>query len=326
MLAKVMSVKLFFSYSHADEGLRDQLEVHLAGLKHQGQIDTWHDRRISPGDNFENTISAELEDAKIILLLISSDFIASPYCCGIETKRALERHTANEARVIPVVLRPCDWHDLPFGRLLALPTDGKPITRWADIDEAFLNVVQGIKKALAELGTTRLNRRDEANQVIPHALGSPETHSGPRSSNLRVAKSFTDQEQDDFLHEAFAYLANFFQNSLGELSQRNPGIEGRLRRLGENRFTAVIYRGGSKISACTVYIGQDFGSENIRFSHGEQDASNSWNESLSVDHDDQTLFLKPMGMMAFGNYEDPKLSMQGGAELFWNALIRPLQE
>ncbi len=326
MLAKVMSVKLFFSYSHADEGLRDQLEVHLAALKHQGQINTWHDRRIAPGDDFENAISTELEDAKVILLLISSDYIASRYCYGIETERALERHTANEVRVIPVVLRPCDWHDLPFGNLLALPTDGKPITLWANIDEAFLSVVQGIKKTLADLETTRADQHSETRLAIPYTPGSSETHSSPRSSNLRIAKSFTEQDRDDFLHEAFAYLVNFFKNSLDELSERNPGIESRLRCLGKNRFTAAIYQGGSKIAACTVYIGQDFGNGDIRFSHGEQGDSNSWNESISVDHDDQVLFLKPMGLMAFGNHGDPKLSMQGCAEFLWDALIRPLQE
>ena len=321
-----MAVKLFFSYSHADERLRDQLEVHLAALKHQGEIDTWHDRRIDAGDVFDNVVSAELEAAKIILLLISSDFIASRYCYGIETKRALERHAAKATRVIPVVLRPCDWHDLPFGQLLALPTDGKPITRWADIDEAFLSVVQGIRKALTESGTARADQRAETRQAISRKSGYPETHSGPRSSNLRVAKSFTDRDRDDFLHETFAYLAIFFENSLDELSQRNPGVEGRFRRSDENRFTAAIYQSGNKVSACTIYIGQDYGSGQIRFSHGEQDTSNSWNESLSVDHDDQALFLKPMGMMVFGNQEDQKLSMQGGSELFWDELIRPLQE
>ena len=165
-----MAVKLFFSYSHADEELRNRLEVHLAPLKHQGLIDTWHDRRIAAGDVFDNVISAELEDAKLILLLVSSDFIASRYCYEVETERALERHETNEARVIPIVLRPCDWHGLPFGTLLALPTDGKPITRWENIDEAFLSVVQGIKSALTKLGTARSDQRGDPAMAEAAAL------------------------------------------------------------------------------------------------------------------------------------------------------------
>ena len=166
----LMAIKLFISYSHADEELRDQLETHLATLKHQGLIDTWHDRRIAAGDVFDDVISAELEDAKIILLLISSDFIASRYCYGVETMRALKRHTANKARVIPIVLRPCDWHDALFGKLLSLPTDGKPITRWGDIDEAFLSVVQGIKSALTKLGVARSDQRGDSTMAEAEAL------------------------------------------------------------------------------------------------------------------------------------------------------------
>lgn len=320
-----MAVKLFFAYSHVDEGLRDQLEVHLASLKRLGQIDMWHDRRIDAGDVFDSTISAELEDAKIILLLISPDFIASRYCYDIETTRALERHEEKTARVIPVILRPCDWQDLPFGKLLALPTDGKAITVWADIDEAFLSVVKGIKRALKELGVAGSVQHSETKQAVLRVPDFPEIHSGQRSPNLRITKSLTDQDRDDFLHEAFAYFVNFFQNSLAELSQRNPGIEGRLRRSGDNRFSAAIYQGGNKVSSCTVYISQDYGSGQIRFSHGERDTLSGWNEALSVDCDDQALFLRPMGMMAYGNQGNQKLSKQGGAELFWGALIGPLQ-
>jgi len=65
---------LFFSYSHQDEALRDQLEVHLSVLKRQGLIEAWHDRRIVAGKEFHGEISAHLEAADIILLIVSPDF------------------------------------------------------------------------------------------------------------------------------------------------------------------------------------------------------------------------------------------------------------
>lgn len=133
-------VSIFFSYSHRDESLRDELEKHLAGLKHQGLIDTWHDRRITAGEEVDDAISEHLEKADIILLLVSPDFIASDYCYSIEMVRALQRHNNGEARVIPVILRPCDWKDLEFGKLLATPKDGKPVTKFPNQDEAFLEV------------------------------------------------------------------------------------------------------------------------------------------------------------------------------------------
>src|SRR5690606_37841200 len=101
---------LVFSYSHADEELRNALEKHLIPLKRMGKIDTWHDRCIVPGEEFEGKIDTNFARADIILLLISSDFIASNYCYEIEMANALERHGRGEAIVIPVILRPCAWH------------------------------------------------------------------------------------------------------------------------------------------------------------------------------------------------------------------------
>ena len=125
------------SYSHKDEELRNQLEVHLAMLKHEGLIDVWHDRRITPGNEVDDTISDAIEDADLILLLVSADFNNSPYCYKREMRRAMERHEAGEARVLPVILRHCEWQRAPFAKLLVTPTDGKPIRKWPDIDEAF---------------------------------------------------------------------------------------------------------------------------------------------------------------------------------------------
>ncbi len=147
------SLRLFYSYSHKDEILRDELETHLKILQRQGLIQTWHDRRLVPGDEWVNEIDSNLNRADIILLLISSDFIASDYCYEIELKRAMERHEKGEARVIPVILRPCDWQNTLFNKLSWLPQDGhhQPVTQWGDRDAAWLNVETGIRKAIASL-------------------------------------------------------------------------------------------------------------------------------------------------------------------------------
>jgi hypothetical protein len=74
---------IFFSYSHADAEFRDQLEKHLAILKRQGRIDVWHDRKIVAGDKLDDRISEHLEKADIVLLLVSSDFLASEYGASV---------------------------------------------------------------------------------------------------------------------------------------------------------------------------------------------------------------------------------------------------
>jgi len=142
--------ELFYSYSHKDEELRDELENHLSILKRQGVIAGWHDRKIGAGYAWQGEIDAHLNSAAVILLLISADFLASDYCYDIEMKRALERHKTGEARVIPVILRAVDWQGAPFGKLQCLPTDGRPVTSWTNRDEAFRDVVKGIRAALEE--------------------------------------------------------------------------------------------------------------------------------------------------------------------------------
>src|ERR1051326_920204 len=119
---------LFYSYAHEDEPLREQLEKHLRLLSRQGIISDWHDRQIVAGMNWEQEIDEHLNTASIILLLISSDFLNSDYCYDREMQRALERHKHGEAHVIPVILRPCDWHNAPFGHLQCVPRDGKAVT------------------------------------------------------------------------------------------------------------------------------------------------------------------------------------------------------
>lgn len=145
------AIELFFSYSHKDEVWRDQLATALSGLKRQKVIREWHDRRISGGREWEQEIDQHLNTAQIILLLISPDFIASDYCFDLEMGRALERHEAKEARVIPIILRPTDLEGMPFRKLQALPKDAKPVTRWTNSDEAFLNIAQGIRRVAQEL-------------------------------------------------------------------------------------------------------------------------------------------------------------------------------
>jgi hypothetical protein len=145
------AVEVFFSYSHKDKKLRDKLDAHLSQLKHDGLISDWHDHMIGAGTEWEGQINHHLNSARIILLLISADFLASRYCYDVEMKRAMERHDAGQARVIPVILKPCDWHGALFGKLEALPEKGRPVTEWRNKDKALTDVARGIRDAVKAL-------------------------------------------------------------------------------------------------------------------------------------------------------------------------------
>jgi TIR domain-containing protein len=144
-------VEVFYSYSHKDEEFLDKLITHLSLLKRKGIITGWYDRQISAGTEWKDRIDEHLESAVVILLLVSADFLASDYCYDLEMKRAMERHAEGTARVIPIILRNCDWSDAPFGKLQALPKNAKPVKSWADQDEAFTDIVTGIRRAIAEI-------------------------------------------------------------------------------------------------------------------------------------------------------------------------------
>lgn len=159
-----MAVKIFFCYAHEDEALLNKLKTQLRPLQRDGLIDVWYDRDISAGAEWEQEIRKHLNDAQIILLLISPDFMNSEYCYGIEMKRALERHERGEARVIPVILEYVYWQIAPLIKLQALPTDAEPILskNWYSQNEALYNIVQGVKKVVGEI---RKGRDDEVEKA-----------------------------------------------------------------------------------------------------------------------------------------------------------------
>lgn len=141
-------IEIFFSYSHRDEELLNELKKHLSHLKRSSTFKEWHDRNIDAGSEFAKAIDEHLKTAQIILLLVSPDFITSDYCYDIEMRQALKRHDAGEAFVVPVILRPASWRKTPFGKLNALPNDGKPVTTSLDRDAAFVEIAAGIERLI----------------------------------------------------------------------------------------------------------------------------------------------------------------------------------
>ncbi|MBD1856233.1 MULTISPECIES: TIR domain-containing protein [Leptolyngbya] len=197
-------IEVFVSYSHRDELLRDELAKHLSILKRQGVIKEWHDREISPGSEWKGEIAAHLNSAKIILLLISADFLASDYCYDIELTKALERHDRKEACVIPIILRPVDWNDAPFGKLQALPENAVPVTKWENLDDAFLSVTRGIRQTIERLkqahhdkleqpererqNSPKLGQIKEHQERQQQAVQQPSEQDTPQQNNKQVRK------------------------------------------------------------------------------------------------------------------------------------------
>lgn len=323
--------RLFISYSHKDDALRAELDKHLALLRREGAIELWSDHRILPGSEFDQEISQALETAEIILLLVSADFLASDYCFGIEMRRALERHNSGDAVVVPVILRACDWQNSPFKHLNALPSGGREIAKWASPDDAFLNVVQGLRKLLAAR-PARANvlagpagRTAAARKAGDPSEVRPMRADASRSSNLALPTDFSDEAKHEFAEETFAYVKDYFRGSFEELQRRNPGYSGKLREKNAMAFTAVVFKNGKRVGGCYVRLGGMLSPNGIAYSGNENSSDNAYNEILDIQTGTHSLLWRPQ-MGAFTGRDPAKgLSQEGAAEHLWSLLITPLQ-
>ncbi|MGG6267611.1 TIR domain-containing protein [Leptolyngbya sp. AN03gr2] len=180
------AIRVFFSYSHQDEEFKDELVKHLSILQRQGVISGWHDRMLAPGYEWNREIDEQLKKADIVLLMVSSDFLASDYCWDVEMQKALKRHEEGEACVIPILLRQVDWENAPFAKLQALPKNAKPIKSWSDQDEAFKDVAKGIRMAVSII---RERQREPQKSQI-HTANNHLNEAQFENASLKKERSF----------------------------------------------------------------------------------------------------------------------------------------
>ena len=214
------AIKIFYSYSRKDLDMRNTLEDHLSALREAKRIETWHDLELEAGTEWEPAILHKLDTADIILLLISRSFIASKYCYGTELKRAIARHDAGTARVIPIILRFCDWnHDhVPFSKLNVLPTHAKPITKWKDRDKAFDIVVKSIRETVDQLSAKKqTEQKQKAEEFLPCSAVDDQEEI-IQAENLKKLLELTVREENDSLQ---ALLEEFVVNLLKGRNSKN---------------------------------------------------------------------------------------------------------
>jgi hypothetical protein len=212
------SVELFYSYAHSDEPLCKELQKHLTALKRAGLIRDWYDRKIEPGSEWAAQIQEAMERAGIIMLLISADFLASQYISDVELPFALARHNSGRATVIPVLLRPVEWRDMPFAMLQILPSQARPVTLWPNQDEAFSDIAGRLRELLygqrlrelapvpAAATVTSLTQQRALDAAIASSVVVDEptdlvtmvrtTESGGLKAILRVDRSYSPTSND----------------------------------------------------------------------------------------------------------------------------------
>ena len=303
-------MKAFISYSHRDDWARKRLHTHLETLRRDGQIKDWYDREILAGGDIDQEISQEIESSELFIALVSPDFLASRYCYEREMTRALERHDANEMRIIPIIVEPCDWTNSPLKRLKALPRDGKPIVEWTNYNTAFLDVVTELRRIVA-VGTVKPSDAGATQRVTRVSSGR----------RYRVKRDFDEIDRSDFRKEAFDEIRRYFESAVAEIDGIE-GLRGRFVAVGRQSFACtVINRGMDRATAhITVHARtEELGFGDIYYSFSEHAPTNTMNGGFSIESDEYDLFLRSNVFGAYNNLE--RVSAQEAAKMLWSEFL-----
>ena len=310
-------MRAFISYSHRDAVAVERLHTHLAVLLRERRLDAWFDRRIVPGDQIDAEIARELEACDLFLMLVSPDSLASDYCVDREMRRALERHDAGEARVVPIIVEPCDWSSSPLGQLKALPRDGKPISEWANENSAYLDVVNGLRRIL-----------DSAEDVLRppsrNAAFRPTRGTYPQDRRYRVRRDFDEIDRTDFRDRAFKTIQNYFERAVAEIDSIDD-VRGRFEAPTTKSFRCTVVNKALSRGSGTAHISvrcgsEDLGLGDIYWSFSKNASANQANGWLSVEADEYELYLS--SMMGFGFSGDNKrLTAEEAAKSMWAEFI-----
>jgi len=201
-MCKNESLKIFIAYSHLDEGHVNEFIKHTAPLKNNELIENWYDRKITAGKDYQDTIDNNLNEADIICLFISANFLHSPACMK-EIKEASKLNRLKGTLVIPIILSDCGWHDVKeISPILALPRDGVPISDFTNVDKAWKSVYDGLKEAIEEEVKYKNIEMDKDHLVF---LQSTEllTKAHSEKENIYIDDIFIypELEKYDFLRE-----------------------------------------------------------------------------------------------------------------------------
>jgi hypothetical protein len=206
---------LFIGYSHEDETCVEHFHKHTNTLKKDGIIKDWYDRKILGGDDYQDKIDNNLEDADIICLFISADFLSSEACLK-EKEEALKLRIEKGVRVIPIIISPCAWLEYPkLKKLQAFPADGKPVSSFNDIDEGWYNVFKLLKELCNEMQKIRsLTIEDSFKKFLQSAEILTNSHSQKEELQLDDIFVYPLLNKYDEVGDVEKYESNLFENEI----------------------------------------------------------------------------------------------------------------
>ncbi len=299
-------MKTFISYSHQDVEMLDLLHKHLKQLQRENIIAAWVDNDISAGDRIDKRIANEISNSSLFLALVSPDYIASRYCYEVEFKHALKLEQEGKLTIVPIILEPCDWLSTPFKAFKALPKDAKAISTWENINTAFLDVVQNIRKVI---------EGRSSNEVF----SKPSV--GEAARNYRVERDFDSIEKLEFLEKTFADIKSRLNRYINEVTQLD-NVKARVLDDSERKFECILVN-RNKIaseSQLTFTIGGQnmYGREDAHvLGYSITNSKRAGSRNFRLSNDKYRLFWIEQNFMFPGTTEGNEFDSQKIADVIW---------
>ena len=307
-------MKVFISYSHKDETALGRLHTHLAVLRREGRIDEWFDREILAGMEIDAEVAERLESSGLFLLLVSPDFLASDYCVELEMERALERHRSGDAKVVPIIIEPCDWTSTPLRKLKALPRDGEPVSEWTNENNAYLDVIRELRRVLEAEGVPQTTGRAESRG--PLATTRLPAH------RYRVKRDFDGIDRSEFREAAFGVIRDYFERAIAEIDAITD-LRGRFVSLSATSFNCTIVNRARAYGTAHITVhgqSESMGFGDISYSFAENPRHNTANGMLTIESDEYDLYLKSILGSGLGRQE--RLTPEAAAEQLWQDFLQ----
>jgi len=312
-----MPIRAFISYAHTDEKYLERLHKHLVMLRREGDLQDWSDHKILPGSKLGDTISTSLNESNLFIALLSPDYLASNYCYEKEFEQARKMHEEGRIRIVPVILEPCDWLASPFSEFMALPKDGLPISEWTNHNNAYLNVVTGLRRVIDSMKAGSSGETVSTDGSRPSAIRRP-----------RIKQDFDSIQKAEFADGAFATIRQYFERSCAELHDTEGQIRAKFEPMSPTAFTCTVVNRGKRHSGeahITVHNskGRRYGTGDLSYvyeRHADASTSNGW---ITVNADDYNLYLEHHGgYQSFGGRDEAKLTPEQVAETLWVDFVR----
>ncbi len=149
LLVEQLGVEVFISYSHQDQEWLTKLQKHLKPIIRNQNLLVWDDTKIQAGAEWSKEIENALEAAKVAVLLVSPNFLASDFIQENELPPLLNAAQAKGLTIIWIPLSYSSYEETEIQKYQSAHPPDQPLNslNQSEEDQAWVNICKKIKAA-----------------------------------------------------------------------------------------------------------------------------------------------------------------------------------